>query len=244
MNSVVLAAGRGRRLHPFTLKHPKCLLSFGHTTLLRRHLAMLAAAKIARVAVIVGHLANQVEADIAQVQYNSTRVDLIYNPEYEKGNALSLLQAEAVLKDGPAIVLDADILLHPMLLTRLLEAPMSNCLAVDERLVDTGEEVKVMVNSDGQVSELGKHVTDIEHVAGESVGIYKFSAQTNKILVSALRQAVSINSEIEYEPVINGILGRIEMGCVAVGDLPWIEIDFPSDVDRAQRKVWPSLADW
>ena len=211
---------------------------------MHRHLKMLAGARITRVAMVVGHLADQVEADISQVKYDSTPVDLIYNPEYEKGSALSLLQAEAVLKDGPAIVLDANILFPPMLLTRMLEAPTSDCLAVDEQLVDTGEEVKVMVRPDGWVSELAKCVTDIEHVAGESVGIYRFSAQTNQILVPALRNAVSIDSGIEYETVINGILEEIEMGCVAVGDLPWIEIDFPSDVDRARQKVWPALAGW
>ncbi len=60
MDATILAAGTGRRLSPFTREHPKCLLSFGGTTLVHRP------PKIARVAAFVAHLAHQVEADIAQ----------------------------------------------------------------------------------------------------------------------------------------------------------------------------------
>ena len=79
-------------------------------------------------------------------------------------------------------------------------------------------------------------------VAGESVGIFKFSAETNHKLVTGLRRAVSENPQVEYEPVIQSLLGKIQMRYVPVGDLSWIEIDFPADVDQANTEIWPAIA--
>jgi choline kinase len=29
---------------------------------------------------------------------------------------------------------------------------------------------------------------------------------------------------------------------VDIADLPWIEIDFPDDLERARRRVWPQIS--
>jgi choline kinase len=121
-------------------------------------------------------------------------------------------------------------------------SPVADCLLVDDRLVDSGEEVKVVSRSDGRVYELGKQVRREGVVIGESVGIYKFSAETTHGLIDALRRAVRENPDVEYETVIDSLLEQIPMRYVRVGDLPWIEIDFPQDVDRARDEIWPDIA--
>jgi len=241
MNTVILAAGVGKRLRPFTTEHPKCLLTFGGKSLLRRHLEMLDRAGVKNICVVVGHLADQIEAELKTVNCR-TPIELVYNPRYELGSALSLLQAEAAFQSVPAIIMDADLLFCRAMLDRLLASPTPNCLLVDDRLVDTGEEVKVVVGSDGMVCELGKQVGREGTVVGESVGIYRFSAETNHKLHTGLRSAVSENPQVEYEAVIDSLLEQVQMRHVPVGDLPWIEIDFPQDVDRAKNEIWPAIA--
>jgi len=92
------------------------------------------------------------------------------------------------------------------------------------------------------VCQLGKQVRQGGTVVGESVGIYKFSADTNNRLTAGLRLAVSENPQVEYEAVIDSLLEQIEMRYVPVGDLSWIEIDFAADVDRANTEIWPAIA--
>ena len=241
MNTVILAAGVGKRLRPFTIQHPKCLLTFGGKSLLRRHLEMMDGFGVQKITVVVGHLADQVEAEVKRVNCR-TPIEVIHNPQYELGSALSLLQAEAAFRSAPAIIMDADLLFDRAMLDRLVASPAPDCLLVDDRLVDTGEEVKVVVRADGTVCELGKQVRQDGTVAGESVGIFKFSAETNQKLVTGLQRAVSENPQVEYEPVIQSLLGQIQMRAVPVGDLSWIEIDFPDDVDRANTETWPAIA--
>jgi choline kinase len=240
MNIVILAAGVGKRLRPFTTEHPKCLLTFGGKSLLHRHLEMMDGAGAHKITIVVGHLANQIEAELKRVNCRAP-IDLVYNAQYQLGSALSLLRAEAAFRTVPAIIMDADLLFCRRMLHRLIASPAPDCLLVDDQLVDTGEEVKVVVRSDGTVCELGKQVLREGIVAGESVGIYKFSPETNQKLIAALQRAVTDNPNVEYEAVINGLLEQIQMRCVPVGDLSWIEIDFPHDVDRASNVTWPAI---
>ena len=241
MNAVILAAGVGKRLRPFTTEHPKCLLTFGGKSLLRRHLEMLDGAGVQKICIVVGHLADQIEAEVKTLSCRAP-IDLVYNAEYTFGSALSLLKAEASFSAVAAIIMDADLLFSRTLVDRLMASPAPNCLLVDDRLDDTGEEVKVVVRSDAMVCELGKQVRREGTVVGESVGIYKFSDETTSKLIDALRGAVRENPQVEYESVIDSLLGRIEMSYVPMGDLPWIEIDFPRDVDRARDEIWPDVA--
>jgi choline kinase len=240
MNTVILAAGIGKRLLPFTAEHPKCLLAFGGKSLLRRHLEMMDAAGVQKIAIVVGHLADQVEAEVKRVHCRVS-IELVYNPQYELGSALSLLKAEAAFQNLPAIIMDADLLFCRVMADRILESPAPNCLLVDDRLVDTGEEVKVVAGPNGIVCGLGKQVRREGTVVGESVGIYKFSADTNNKLITGLRLAVAENPKVEYEAVIDSLLEQIEMRYVPVGDLSWIEIDFAADVDRANTETWPAI---
>ncbi len=240
MNVVILAAGVGNRLRPFTAEHPKCLLTFGGKSLLQRHLEMLDRIGVGKITIVVGHLRDQVEAEVKQVNLQR-QIELVYNPQYRLGSGLSLLQAENGLGSAPAIIMDADLLLCHEMVKSLFASSAPNCLLADERLIDTGEEVKVLVRSDGTVCELGKQIHRGGSVVGESVGLYKFSPEAGQTLVGRLKPEVAENPRVEYEAIIDSVLDRIQMHYVPVGQLPWIEIDFPNDVERARKEIWPLI---
>jgi choline kinase len=240
MNIVILAAGMGNRLRPFTDEHPKCLLTFGGKSLLQRHLEMLDGIGVGKITIVVGHLRDQVEAEVKRVGLQR-QIDLVYNPLFRLGSGLSLLQAESGLC-LPAIIMDADLLLCREIVTSLFSSSAPNCLLADERLIDTGEEVKVLVRSGGTVCELGKQVHRGGSVVGESVGLYKFSPEAGQTLLGMLKRGVAENPGVEYEKIIDSVLDRIQMHYVPVGQLPWIEIDFPNDVERARKEIWPLIS--
>ena len=241
MKAVILAAGVGERLHPWTEKYPKSLLKFGEETLLVQHLKHLASIGVEDITIVVGHLVEQIEATLSNVNC-PVPVSLQFNPEYRAGSALSLLTAVSIFENHPTVIMDADLLISGEIFYRLMKNPAQNCLLVDDRLVDTGEEVKIVVQN-GRVRELGKRVNGDGQILGEGVGIYKLSADAGQILGKALRKATALNSGIEYEPVINSILEDVSMGYEPIGDLPWIEIDFPADVERARQEIWPAISD-
>src|SRR2546423_10065550 len=65
------------------IRRPPRSTLFPYTTLFRsRHLEMMGAAGVQKIAIVVGHLADQVEAEVKRVNY-CVSIELIYNPQYE-----------------------------------------------------------------------------------------------------------------------------------------------------------------
>lgn len=107
-NAVVLAAGRGVRLQPLTLKVPKALIELkSGYTILDRQLFDLRIAGAERVAVTVGYLADQVQRHLEKYggwAFPATREGI------ERGTLISLLAGwEAVGLDKPVIVRNGDV---------------------------------------------------------------------------------------------------------------------------------------
>jgi choline kinase len=206
---------------------------------MKRHLQQLDRIGIDHVSIVVGYLAEQVAAE-AQAANSTAPLQLITNPNFRQGSALSLLAAADDLRHGPVLVMDADLLYAPELLDRLIACPHENCLLVDGALDDSGEEVKAVAR-DGRVRELGKTIAAGGAVVGESVGIFKFGPQAGARLAALLEIATRRNAAIEYEPVIDQLLKELETGYACVDGLPWIEIDFWHDVERARDSIAPAL---
>ena len=88
MIGLVLAAGWGRRLRPYTDTLPKALVPVdGNTTILDIGLANLAAVGLRDVAVVVGYRADAVEArKPALEERHGVRLTLVHNDKAEEWN--------------------------------------------------------------------------------------------------------------------------------------------------------------
>jgi len=109
MKAMILAAGRGERMRPFTDLTPKPLLSVGGRRLIEYHLLALARIGVSEIVINHAHLGQQIEATLGDGRRYG--VDILYSPEGEQGletgggiyKALPLLGAE------PFIVINGDI---------------------------------------------------------------------------------------------------------------------------------------
>ncbi|MFQ5521603.1 MAG: NTP transferase domain-containing protein, partial [Candidatus Methylomirabilia bacterium] len=117
MKAIILAAGVGRRLAPWTDRQPKCLLSVGGRPLLERMLAALDTLAIPEAFLVVGHCQEQIRARIGP-RFRAVRVSYVENPEYVKGSLASLWSARMALS-GHCLIMDADVLFPTELLKRL-----------------------------------------------------------------------------------------------------------------------------
>lgn len=233
MKALLLAAGRGKRLAPFTDAHPKCLLSLGGRTLLERHLDAFATLGIREVIVVVGHLKEQIEAAVAQAPAPLT-VRLLTNPRFTLGSLLSLWAAREQIA-GDLLVMDADVLYPRELLRRLLTSSSPSCLLLDESSPDSGEEMKLGVRG-SRVVAIGRRFTERYERVGEGVGFLKVSADHSPILRAVVERMVQEGREdAEYEEAVHEFLQKCVVGFQAVSDLPWTEIDFPEDVKKAEK---------
>ena len=241
MTAIVLAAGVGKRLHAASGGRPKCLIEIGGRSLLARLLEGLAAAGVRDAVVVTGFGADAVESAVAALAGGGIRVRCVLNPRYTEGAILSLFAARDVLRAGPALVMDADVLCAQAMLDRLVRSPQENCFLLDGSVAVTGEEQMLLVR--------GRRVHDIVRggapgfeLSGESVGFLKLSADAAALLETLLARKVAAGQTgIEHEEVYPDLLARVEVGFERIDGLPWTEIDFPEDVERAERDILPRL---
>jgi choline kinase len=240
VNAIILAAGVARRLAPLTDKTHKALLPVGGRPLLVRMLGALVDAGIRETAIVVGHCADQVRA-IAGNRLGRMTIRYVENPEYAKGSVLSLYAARAYLAE-PVLVMDADVLFPREFLRRLLAVPAPSALLLDRRFADTGEEVKLYTRGD-RVIALGKKVVpEASDVVGEGVGFFKCGVAAGPEFVRAMEHVIATGDGLnEYEDALHIVLQRTLVGWVDVTGLPWTEIDFVEDLERAEDEVLPKV---
>jgi choline kinase len=237
--ALILAAGVGRRLAAEDGR-PKCLLEFAGHTLLARHLAILHATGVRDVAVVVGHEAEHVRREAA-----AGAAEFIVNPEYREGSVVSLWAGRDVLRSGrPVVLMDADVLYDRRLMARLLAGRSTNCLLLDREIEPGDEPVKLCVTA-GRIVDFHKRPQVAHEWHGESVGFFRFAPDAAAELARRAEDYVtSGRRHMEYEEPIRDMIlasppGRF--GFEDISGLPWTEIDFPEDVEKAQALL-PALA--
>jgi len=107
VNAMILAAGRGERLRPYTDTCPKPLLEIRGKALIEYHLEALAAAGIPRVVINLSWLGEQIEAAVGDG--SGYGLEVLYSREPEAlGTAGGIIQALEYLGDR-FLVVNADI---------------------------------------------------------------------------------------------------------------------------------------
>jgi choline kinase len=241
----MLAAGIGARLRfPAENQPPKVLLRFGGKTLLQHHIEILKRHGIDELVLGVGYRHQDIERQIVALGAQDF-VRTVFNEDYDQGNIVTLWALRDELRcGGPVLLMDADVLYDEELVARLVNSRHQNCLLLD-RAFDPGDEpVKICV-WDGEIVEFRKWLSAEYDFCGESVGFFKLSAKmAEKIIVQTelyLRQG---RRHEPYEETIRDVLLTSPRGSFAFEDItgvPWIEIDFAADIERAHADVLPRI---
>ena len=231
--AIILAAGQGRRLLPYTGNLPKCLLDIGGKTILERQVEALRFVGVSQVTVVIGYLGGKIREALG------VEVSYIENSRFEDTSSMySLWLAREVAGQG-FVVLNSDVLFHIDILRLLLESPHPDALAVDFNSILAEEEMKVRVRN-GRVWGLGKELRDGD---AENLGIAKFSAAGSRTLFAKIGEILDQNLWNVMVPyAVNAIALEYPLAAIAVRDLPWIEIDFPEDYLRAREVIYPAIA--
>ena len=247
MRAIILAAGRGLRLkQPIAQEQPKCLLEFGGRTLLERHLRLLKAAGVTEIVLALGFLHEAVEDYLSGLR-DLPRPQIVLNPQFELGSVLTLhTAAPALTGGGDVLVMDADVLYHAGIMSALVSKEGSaNRLLIDRDFEPGDEPVKVCVRA-GVPIELRKQLpAGLEYdTIGESVGFFRFDERGARRLAAIVADyAASGRAAMPHEEAVRDLLREpgYGFGVADVTGRPWIEIDFPADVERAAREILPQL---
>ncbi|WP_405589601.1 sugar phosphate nucleotidyltransferase [Streptomyces sp. NBC_01190] len=245
MIGLVLAAGAGRRLRPYTDTLPKALVPVGpegaedSLTVLDLTLRNFAAVGITEVAVVVGYRKEAVYERRAALEaaYGVT-LTLVDNDKAEEwNNAYSLWCARDVIRQG--VILANGDTVHPVSVEKTLLAARGAgrriILAVDTRKKLADEEMKVVAEADKGVRRITK-LMDPAEATGEYIGVTLIEGDAAVELADALRTTYERDPQLYYEDGYQELVDRgFTIDVAPIGDVPWVEIDNHADLAKGRE---------
>jgi len=236
---MVLAAGAGRRLRPYSDRLPKALVPVdGETTILDIALTNLAKVGIHEVVIVVGYAAEAMRQRKAALERRyRLRLTLVDNDKAEEwNNAYSLWTARDQMSDGVLLV-NGDTV-HPVSVEETLlsaRGPMM-LLAIDCFKDLAAEEMKVKVDARGAVVRITKAM-DPAQASGEYIGATLVEPEAVPYLIDSLETTWRRDPSLYYEDAYQEMVDRGQevMTAAIPWGTRWVEVDDPLDLARARE---------
>lgn len=236
VKAIILAAGKSIRLYPYSQDLPKSLIPIGGKPILQYSIDALKQNGVSDILVITGFQDHKLrEALPLEVRFS-------FNPFFNISNILASLWSVSQEIDSPLLILYGDILFDPKIINLLIQDSSDIVLAITSSLFDTGAE-KVIVQ-DGSVQEISKDITISSSSVFEFAGIVKLSHLGAESLYGTLEELAHEEGFLDMQ--LPSLIQRLihkghEISTQRIPADLWIDIDFPKDLQRANREILPSL---
>ena len=230
MRYIFLVAGKGSRLQPLTLKHPKSMFRLDKdTTLIQRMVGLIQKLDAeADIIVVTGHMHRSIEKELSGVQF-------VYNPFYEVTNSIaSLWFAKDFLVADNVVLIDGDIVMSEALMRDIVCQPVEKPMVLLDSSIKTDGDYNVEV-SGNRVLVMSK---DLEEYHGEYAGITKLdkiSAQLMKDEMEIMVEEGCYNQW--YEDVLVQLIFKDDFRLYYrdICNYDWTEVDCVSDLLHAKN---------
>jgi choline kinase len=231
MIGLVLAAGAGRRLRPYTDTLPKALVPVdGERTILDLTLGNFAEVGMRDVAIVVGYKAEAVyERKAALEQKYGLKLTLVDNDKAEEwNNAYSLWCARELFREG--LLLANGDTVHPASVQRTM-------LDANERLTAAGSAPGILLALD-TVKKLADEEMKVvvDPATGVYIGLTVINPHAADDLASALQATFERDPQLYYEDGYQEMVNRGQRVDVQpIGEVSWVEIDNHDDLAKGRE---------
>ena len=236
MEAVIIAAGEGNRMS--RLFSPKPLTPLLGLRLIERILLVAKLAGINDFKIVVGYKAAVIQQAIGDGRKYGVRIKYIENPEWEKGNGVSVLKAKNHV-NGKFLLLMSDHLFDEQILERLVTADVKpgHCvLCVDRNLSgnhsDIEDATKVYCEDD-YVKQIDKSLKNFNAI---DTGLFLCTPAIFDALEQSVKNgqySLSAGSQILAE---QGKLANLEV----TGSF-WIDVDDESALQKTKQSLIQQL---
>lgn len=246
MKVIILAAGQGTRLRPYTDDRPKCMVELKGKPLLHHQLEVLEQCKVQKkdIALAAGYLQETLVAPGIK-QYR--------NEKYATTNMVStLFAAEEFMQLGEDLIISyGDIVYQPEVFEKLLVTKGDLVVAADldwydlwkirmENPLDDAETFKM--TQEGKVLELGKKPEKREDAQAQYIGLIKVSANKVADFIQHYhamdKQATYDGKDFNNMYMTSLIQNIIDSGWnvqAALINNGWLEVDSVEDLEAYKK---------
>jgi choline kinase len=257
MKAILIAAGMGRRLSPYTDDRPKCLVEVAGRSLMHRALDALRSVGVTEFVIVRGYLGDHLTAALR----SERDVSFLDNSDYPRNNILlSLMHAESAM-DGGFFCSYSDIVFRPEVAEALAASPHDLSLVVDPFWAEAYDgrsdhpvpeaELFATEAASQRIRRVGKQAVPPSEACGEFIGLWKASAAGADWLRSLYQRrraelgldrpyGRAARLEVAYlTDLFNDLIaeGRPLNAVQIARPCSWREIDTVQDLERAAAVI-------
>ncbi|MBW2257549.1 MAG: aminotransferase class I/II-fold pyridoxal phosphate-dependent enzyme [Deltaproteobacteria bacterium] len=240
--AIVLAAGMGMRLRPFTAHLPKALVEVNGTPILVDTLLRLQRLGVAEAVLVVGYRGDRIRRHIGD-RFGNLDIRYVEVEDWaNSGNIRSVWAARHFL-DRDVFLIEGDVYLGDGLLERLVEHGASGSVAAVARYHHDNPGSALRVDDVGAVIEWCPRVEGAVDSWLKTVNVYLFEAGfLERFFLPEVERRVAEGS---VKGFYEAVLDHIERApgplfAARCDDLSWLEIDDPVDLAAAWDRFRPA----
>jgi NDP-sugar pyrophosphorylase family protein len=225
LRAVILAGGKGVRLHPFTINFPKPLVPLGDTPVIEVLMQRLVNSGVTDVTLTLGHLAELIKAYFHHRKQFTSQLKLRYIEEEEPtGTAGSLafvpgLKETFLVMNGDLLTdldLNALVAFHRRQKATLTIATHKRHVKIDLGVLE--------FDSDHRVTAYVEKPQQTHHV---SMGVYVYEPRVLRFIARG--------QYLDFPNLVLKLMQAGEKVCAFPADCLWLDIGRPDDYARAQE---------
>ena len=247
MQYIILAAGEGQRLIPYTNDRPKALVDLLGNTMISRHLSICQKLNISDIIIVGGHEYKKLE----ELGY-----PVVINNDYQSTNMFWSLYCAREYLAEEFVIAYGDIIFHPDVLQLLLRDKGQISVVVDEnwreywenRFDDPLTDAETLkLNKANEILNIGDKPRSYKDIHAQYIGLMKFegagSIAISELLgkVSKLGPGLKINGRSAKSAFMTDVLNQLVKDKNAVKAVLtkqlWLEIDSESDLVSTHTKM-------
>ena len=236
MKAIILAAGRGSRMHEGTKDIPKCMMRVHGKTLLERCLESLRLSGFNNkdIAIVTGYKNEIIENTIGD------DITFFHNDIWDKTNMVySLTKAESWLTNNECCVFYSDIIFSPEAVKRTMSIKgdivipyYTEYLNLWKMRFDNPLEDLETFKTDGNdcLINIGSRPTSYDQVHGQYMGIVKLTPRGWSLFINSVSKTTKTIEKIDMTSLLAGTINNNHtIKCVACSEL-WLECDNLNDI--------------
>lgn len=232
MTYIILSAGKGVKLQPLTLNHPKSLYKLDDkTTILQRLVRKIRIFDAeAEIVVVVGYMYKQIQKEL-----EDDNVKFVHNPFYSVTSSMgSLWFAKDFLQRENVTVINGDIVASDKLMQEVIcQHTDYPCVLLDSSHKDANK-YNVQVQ-DELVCVMSKNLTEYK---GNYASVVKLDAVSSRFLLEQLDQMVNEEMyNLFFEDALVQMIFQknFELYHKDIKDYQWTEVDNVDDLLKARQ---------
>lgn len=237
---ILLLAGEGTRLRPYTDDRPKCMVKVDGVSLIDHQLTVLKSQGLDNIIMIGGYKSEMLK------RYG---YKLMCNSRYSETNMVWTLFCADTELNGDVIISYGDIVYSENTLKALLNSKADIAVSIDknwesywrarnENPLDDAETLKIQ--SDGSIIEIGQKPKSLDEIEGQYMGLMKFTNNGLKQLKAVYNDALILGTLLGRnveEAYMTDLLQAVINTGQKVMSIPtndkWIEVDTVEDLQSS-----------